>query len=156
MSAYLSACLAAAGVFALLTLLSPEDREIEKSVKLVLSLLLILFAVSPLFRGDLTDSVKELFSDHTDTAYDSAEGEEWMTEKSRAAFIEGVKTALVGKFSLDADDVSVSVTFSEGITPESVTVTLSGNAVFADLPGIRRYGKENFTEEFEVILHIGS
>ena len=154
MSAYLTAVLSAGFIYAVLLLVAPVSEETQKTVRLVLSLAMLLLLLSPVFTGELREEIGDLFDGIGET--DAGErGEEWLENEGREAYLLGIRRAISEQFSVKEEELSLSPVFKEGLTLSSLTVTLSGRAVTADLLALERYGRENFCESFEVMLYLG-
>ncbi len=71
------------------------------------------------------------------------------------AFCRGIKYAVSDKFSLDYDLIEVSCNFFDmnNMCAETVVITLSGKAVYADGVGIEKYIENEKFGECEVILN---
>ena len=154
MSAYLSAVLSAGLIYAVLLLVAPVSEEIQKTVRLVLSLAMLLLLLSPIFSGELTEEFGDILLGIENTENGEA-GKEWLENEGRSAYLSGIRRAISEEFSIKEEEIALVPSFSEGLALSSLTVTLSGKAVTADLLRLERYGKENFCESFEVMLYLG-
>lgn len=154
MTAYLTAVLSAGFIYAVLLLVAPVGEEIRATVRLVLSLGMLLLLLSPVFTGELQEELSDILDDVENTENGEA-GKEWLEGEGREAYLLGIRRAIAEEFSVKEEDIALSPVFSEGLTLSSLTVTLSGKAVTADLLALERYGKENFCESFEVMLYLG-
>lgn len=153
-SAYLTAVLSAGFLYAVLLLVAPVGEEIRATVRLVLSLGMLLLLFSPVFTGELEEGFGDIL-DGIGNAENGEAGEEWLESEGREAYLLGIRRAIAEEFSVKETEIALSPVFSEGLTLVSLTATLSGKAVTADLLAIQRYGKENFCESFEVMLYLG-
>ena len=154
MTAYLTAVLSAGFIYAVLLLVAPVGEEIRATVRLVLSLGMLLLLLSPILSGEAEKEFSEILDGIENTENGEA-GKEWLEGEGREAYLLGIRRAIAEKFSVKEEDIALSPVFSEGLTLSSLTVTLSGKAVTADLLALERYGKENFCESFEVMLYLG-
>ena len=154
MTAYLTAVLSAGFIYAVLLLVAPVGEEIRATVRLVLSLGMLLLLLSPILSGEAEKEFSEILDGIENTENGEA-GKEWLEGEGREAYLLGIRCAIAEKFSVKTEDIALSPVFSEGLTLSSLTVTLSGKAVTADLLALERYGKENFCESFEVMLYLG-
>lgn len=153
-TAYLTAVLSAGFIYAVLLLVAPVGEEIRATVRLVLSLAMLLLLLSPVFTGELQEELSDIL-DGIGDAENGEAGGEWLESEGREAYLLGIRRAISEEFSVKTEDISLTPVFSEGLTLSSLTVTLSGKAVTADLLALERYGKENFCESFEVMLYLG-
>ena len=154
MTAYLTAVLSAGFIYAVLLLVAPVGEEIRATVRLVLSLGMLLLLLSPILSGEAEKEFSEILDGIENTENGEA-GKEWLEGEGRVAYLLGIRRAIAEEFSVKEEDIALSPVFSEGLTLSSLTVTLSGKAVTADLLALERYGKENFCESFEVMLYLG-
>lgn len=154
MTAYLSAILAAGGVYAVLLAISPEKEEIRKTVSFVLSLAMLFLVLSPLFTKSADGSLFDIF-DEIEKEENGDAGKDYLEKETRDAYLRGVTAAICEEFRVEEKDIALSPVFGEGITLLSLTVTLSGNAVYCDLLRLEEFGRENFCESFEVMLFVG-
>ena len=142
MKAYLLSLLAAAFLSAAVGILSP-DGGIGKHVRLASALLVLCLLASPLPRFieslrsfSLTDalslgkSASDPFAERSEEALDAA---------SRAYFVRMLSQKIAGEFSLPADSIECAVRWAEDGSPETVTVLLSGKAVWADPRKLETY-----------------
>ena len=153
-SAYLTTVLSAGFIYAVLLLVAPVGEETQKTVRLVLSLAMLLLMLSPVFTGELEDGLEDLQNGLGNLENGEA-GKEWLENEGRDAYLTGIRRAISEEFSVSEEDFSLTPVFKEGLSLASLTVTLSGKAVTADLLALERYGKENFCESFEVMLYLG-
>ena len=136
MESYLATILTATAVCTLGALLAPEGKS-GKAIRFALSLLTLLTLLAPLRNLQPEDLLPD-FSipdgsglPDTDTAY---------TETLRLGIENGLREALAEEFGLSRDCITVSADVTFGAEPEihATTVRLTGTAMLADLPGIRR------------------
>lgn len=73
---------------------------------------------------------------------------------AREAFLRGIRLAVADKFSLNADDIAVTCCgFSfEEMRAESLVITLSGKAAFADIRAVREFAEKSGFGECEVYV----
>lgn len=154
MTAYLTAVLSAGFIYAVLLLVAPVGEETQKTVRLVLSLAMLLLMLSPVFSGEIKESFEDL-QDGFGNAQNGEAGKEWLENEGREAYLLGIRRAISETFSVSEENLSLTPVFQEGLTLSSLTVTLSGKAITADLLALEQYGKENFCESFEVMLYLG-
>ena len=154
MTAYLSAILAAGGVYAVLLAVMPEREELRKTVSFVLSLAILLLILSPLLNRNADGNIFDIF-DNIESGESESEGKDYLDRETREAYLRGIKAAIAEEFNIEEKDISLSPVFGEEAALVSLTVTLSGSAVLCDLIRLERYGRENFCESFEVMLFVG-
>ena len=79
------------------------------------------------------------------------------TESQKEEIVaEGIAIAIAERFSLSVKDIAVKVTLGgsqDAPTLEYVKVSLQNEASYANVGGILRYVKNNYTENCEVIPH---
>ena len=152
MQEYLTSLLAVSAVTAVLSLLSGEGAA-KKGVTLALSLILLSTVILPLpgLLSKIPDEYGALL-DRLEGEYPDAEG--YWQAATMAAVEEGIARHLCERYGLAGDALSVSAhgDIVDGtVILHRVTLSVSGGAWAADLPGIVRYVEENTGAECEVI-----
>lgn len=139
-------------IYTVLSLFLPEREEVKKTVSLVLSVSLVTVLFLPLLSGDLLREVEKAGENILEKEKYEA-GDNYFYTTLEEAYLSGVKSDFCQQFSLDTADVTVTGSCPDGITPEKLSVILSGSAVYGDLPAMEAYGRKNYYESFEVILY---
>ena len=151
MGEYLFGIITTSVLLSIVSFLSYSEKN--TALKLSLSVLLLYTVVSPIVSGQISTSFEDIFSyvENTDIDVDG----EGYKEAVKDAFEEGVRRALCNEFSLSAEEVSVTaVGFNfEDMSAERITVTLTGNAAFANHRGIKDYLFENGKYDCEVNVY---
>lgn len=120
-----------------------------KTVRSALGIILIAALISPL-AGILKGGLSLDFDYDTPPAADDEGYAEYMAEAMR----EGIELALMDKFSLKEDEVSVKIIGfdAQRMRCEKCVVKLSYGGGFADFRGIERYCAECGADKCEVII----
>ncbi len=148
MTSYFETLLLVSGACALLSLLSPKGKS-GKGVQFILSLSLLSCLVFP-----LTDLSSGDLSFEGNFSYGEEEGEALREERLIEAVAKGIERAICERFSLKESEIGVTVkadVIDNTVLVRHLTLSLSGGAVIADLPSIRRYITDNTGAECEVI-----
>ena len=103
----------------------------------------------------LFNTVEGLYLPEIDASGGAQVGGEIAEEALSSAFAEGIEKDICEKFGVAAGDISVSASgFTYGsLRASRIEVRLSGRAIAADAPALRRYVSENYGE-CEVISEI--
>ena len=118
-------------------------------MQFILSLALLSCLVFP-----LTDLSSGDLSFEGDFSYGEEEGEAIREERLIEEVAKGIERAICERFSLKESEIGVTVkadVIDNTVLVRHLTLSLSGGAVIADLPSIRRYITDNTGAECEVI-----
>ena len=131
-------CACAGGFF-----VAGEDRPVAKTVSAALGVILLIFSVRPL--AELPEKMRAFSAQIPETSLQQQDAE-GLSGVMEAAFCEGILRAVSERFSISAEEISVSTegfSYSE-MKAEKIRILLTGKARRADLRGIRQYVEENY------------
>ncbi len=151
MREYFLSVYALAAVLAVISFLIPEGREgdaVRRGIS-ALALCAVLTPVCIAVRGAAEADISDFLPTELpeETLY---------SERSEEAFCLGIREAVSGKFSIDPENITVSVTgYDPGsVRADKICVILRGRATLADTRGIRAYVSGLGCGECEVEIEI--
>ena len=124
-------------------------RADNKTVKAALGIIFISAIISPV--AGLIDGIFSIDFDYAETPPEGGDGyAEYMEEAMR----EGIELAIMERFSIDADDITVKIENfgAEKMRAGVCRVTLSGAGSLSDYRGIEAYCLSLGADKCEVIL----
>lgn len=127
------------------------DAERTRAARTALGVIL-LAALATLFVNTLGDLGNTSFTDFPQ--YSTPKEESLIEKGTQEAFVRGIEQAIVQKFSLLEDDVTVTCAgFDfESARAQKIEVLLSGKAAFADIRAVREYVEKFRLGECEVTV----
>lgn len=146
------------GIFLLVFLLGVcrmigYKSEDDVGVRFAFAVLVIYTVLTPALNGDFNIGKPDI----KDFEIDVSDYSEDYKKVCREAFTKGVHTLICSEFSLDGEDVRITVDgFDiERMRAERITVFLSGRAALADNKRIEKYIFENELGECDVRIELG-
>ncbi len=151
MTEYFTALISVSALISIAAALSYKDMGESRALRAAFAVILLYVTVMPLL-GALSNFDADDFKFGTED-YDFG-GENAAGELTREAFERGVRLYICQEFSLDGDDVSVTVSGFDPIAvrAEKISVRLSGRAAFADFRAIKARLSKNGFDNCEVLI----